>query len=422
MVEPAAEKPVTAVVPLVPQPNPVQTESPEPVAPETGQRVTVLPVGAPSPIRRVPLQLGDRVAVANDPIDQVPISQADTAGSAPVSAQTMRHRLEPVAAGSDRDQDGLTGTPGSREPLSFAKRVAAPAAAGAPPSKFNNPAALFPVRPGERDLAFAPPSTPGEAAAALPPVAFSGPVTRPIDFATLFNEQIAALRCAAISVAFDSRAEEYVLAGFADSETDFVAIVNSLVPLAEEATVDTAGVTIIPEPFCSVLSRVQQSGARLSPMQREIAAADVGTPTFREGDTFRMGLLTPEFDSFIYVDYFTHSGDVAHLVSDTTKPASNFFPRNEWVQIGGRDGIGRGGVITPPFGLDWVLGLASTHPLGLEGRPPAEPIDEYLTAMSKALLDVRQRHPDAVAEYVHLFVRTEPAQSSQEKASVPKRE
>jgi hypothetical protein len=149
-------------------------------------------------------------------------------------------------------------------------------------------------------------------------------------------------------------------------------------------------------------------------MQKDTSTGAVGTHRFREGEIFSMGMLTPEFDGFIYVDYFAHTGEVAHLVSDTNEPESNFFRRNEWVKIGGPDGVGRRGVITPPFGLDWVLGLASTHPLGLEGRPHVEAAEDYLSALSSALLELQQRYPLAATEYVHLFVRTEPAAIAQD--------
>jgi serine/threonine protein kinase len=134
-------------------------------------------------------------------------------------------------------------------------------------------------------------------------------------------------------------------------------------------------------------------GARLN-----LQLAD-GRSGLRDGEQVRLRLVMPDFASRLRVDYLVHDGTVGHLYPQIADPALQItadaprtFTPNETVPLSHPSWT-----ITPPYGTDMIIAIASSQPLFDRPRPSnGETADVYLRALQTALERAHQRG-DAIA-------------------------
>ncbi len=134
-------------------------------------------------------------------------------------------------------------------------------------------------------------------------------------------------------------------------------------------------------------------GARLN-----LQLAD-GRSGLRDGEQVRLRLVMPDFASRLRVDYLVHDGTVGHLypqIADAglqiTADAPRTFTPDETVNLSHPSWT-----ITPPYGTDMIIAIASSQPLFDRPRPSnGETADVYLRALQTALERAHQRG-DAIA-------------------------
>ena len=134
-------------------------------------------------------------------------------------------------------------------------------------------------------------------------------------------------------------------------------------------------------------------GARLN-----LQLAD-GRSGLHDGEQVRLRLVMPDFASRLRVDYLVHDGTVGHLYPQIADPALQItadaprtFTPDETVSLSHPSWT-----ITPPFGTDMIIAIASSQPLFDRPRPSnGETADVYLRALQTALERARQRG-DAIA-------------------------
>ncbi len=105
---------------------------------------------------------------------------------------------------------------------------------------------------------------------------------------------------------------------------------------------------------------------------------------YQEGEPLVLDLSAPGFGARLYVDYFLLDGSVVHLYPSNKAELRPYTPR-------GRLAIGEGGQnarrweVSPPFGVEKIVAIASEQPLFDGLRPETERSLEYLPVLRERL-------------------------------------
>jgi serine/threonine protein kinase len=189
------------------------------------------------------------------------------------------------------------------------------------------------------------------------------------------------------------------MSGFAGSQT-IDALRQGVSTIVPPGQVDWR-VHGVDQVFCPALNALHPffpafastGGARLN-----LQVAD-GRSGLRDGEQVRLRLVTPDFASRLRVDYLVHDGTVGHLYPQIADPALQItadaprtFTPDETVNLSHPSWT-----ITPPYGTDMIIAIASSQPLFDRPRPSnGETADVYLRALQTALERAHQRG-DAIA-------------------------
>jgi hypothetical protein len=164
---------------------------------------------------------------------------------------------------------------------------------------------------------------------------------------------------------------------------------------------------IIPRPFCAVLDLLEPIKK-----QAEDRGIDLVTslnkagnlPDYYDKESLLIRGKTPtQFDSYVYVDYYSADGMVGHLLPNL-KETTNRLGANGSLAVGQPDGPQPLLISAQPPGLELITVIASKTPLfsGLRNNEPAE---SYLKELSQALSKENVKL-DVTATF-H-FIRTKP--------------
>ena len=174
--------------------------------------------------------------------------------------------------------------------------------------------------------------------------------------------------------------------------------------------VGASRLSVVGEPYCNVLALLTRADLVRSKEQRQDLTsigntAQSGILRLTKGEPIKLNLKAPDFNSFIYVDYFSSDGTVHHLV-----PGRNYgrdaFPAGKRFGIGHPGDLGPPIRVAPPFGLDMMVALGSSERLFDDLRPPDEDASTYLKDVAAAIDSVRKVHPDAALEYAYYLIFT----------------
>jgi hypothetical protein len=220
--------------------------------------------------------------------------------------------------------------------------------------------------------------------------------------------------CARVGTIYEMIGGVVTISGHLRSEADRSDLLARLSDVPGVAKVIPSDLHVIGEPYCRVLTFLDHPSLVLSEEQREKISA-IGDPIQASVDRFMQGTIlerhmnAPDFESYIYVDYFAVDSKVYHLLPVRSIEEGHFQPDEQFV-LGGRDGRGLKVTIAPPFGVDLILAIGSSEPLFSEVRPKIERAADYLTALASAIDAARQAHPDLQLEYTYHLVYTVPAE------------
>ncbi|MEL6466872.1 MAG: DUF4384 domain-containing protein [Pseudomonadota bacterium] len=177
----------------------------------------------------------------------------------------------------------------------------------------------------------------------------------------------------------------------------------------------TANLLHLPDPQCGALTGIANVGLPQSTDQftntRLIGeTAHAREYNYAEGQRLSFDLTAPDYDAYVYVDYFNAAGEVIHLVPNDTialekSPAKSLF------------GIGQERAdkpsllitIGPPFGQEIAVAFAASTPLYDGLRPIVEPAAPYLEWLQSRVAAARAADPEFKGEWVYFFITTRPA-------------
>lgn len=171
----------------------------------------------------------------------------------------------------------------------------------------------------------------------------------------------------------------------------------------------------LPKPQCGALIGIASVGLPQSTDQftneRLVGATSHARAYgYTEGQRLQFDLTAPDYDAFVYVDYFNADGDVIHLVPNEIIPLEKYVAKAAFGV--GTDRPGKPSLritIGPPFGQEIAVAFASSHPLYDGLRPITEPAGSYLEFLRSRVAAARAAHPDFKGEWVYFFISTVPA-------------
>ena len=244
----------------------------------------------------------------------------------------------------------------------------------APPTPQPKPAPVPPAPP----VVVAPPApTPPPKPVVTPPV-----VIPPV--ATVQKQvkaRVQEVRCARIDSAIKAK-QVVQLRGFAGSASDLAKLESDLLTMPGVRRVDSK-VTLYPWPQCEVFLNFADTLKTPRGLKAKLRGASA--QAFAAGDSLAIEVVTPAYPTYLYVTYLQASGDAANLYWPEGK-FPKALPPNTKMTLGG----GAGGEpvyrITPPFGDEIVVVVASASPLFADELPDTATSRDYLTSFRKSFL------------------------------------
>jgi hypothetical protein len=107
----------------------------------------------------------------------------------------------------------------------------------------------------------------------------------------------------------------------------------------------------------------------------------------KEGETLMVDVSTPNYQTYLAVDYFVLDGHVVHLLPNAAEP-ENLAPPRYTATIGSLDNW----MIGAPFGTEMLVLLATPVPLFDALRPGSEAAPAYLQALDTQLARISKSH------------------------------
>ena len=399
----------------------------EPVAPPTEQAVASAPVvpvttATAAPATPLAASLAAQVELAQTVDPAEPLA----ASAAPVAqiAATVAPVAQIAATVAPAAQINASAAP--VEQVRASTPTAAPLTASAAPAQTlpDAAAARTSVAP-----AIAPPSEHFTAA-----LAFSGGAQAQIDAASLATIQsfmrpgdlqtqtdqvrdamqtlLESVPCARLQAAFNPDTGSIELRGHVPDEGLRGPILAALQAQVGVGIMVTDSMLILPRPQCGALGGIGAMGLPQSTDQLTnplLVGTDAQERTYNytQGDQMILDLAAPDYDAYIYVDFFDANGNVIHLVPNDTVPLT-LHPAKSAMRIGaGEDGTPYLNItIGPPYGQEIAAAFAASGPLYDGVRPLSEPAEPYLAWMAGQVAAARAADPDFKGEWVYFFVST----------------
>lgn len=145
-------------------------------------------------------------------------------------------------------------------------------------------------------------------------------------------------------------------------------------------------VRVRPWPQCEALNTFARTFARPQGLAIETVAADRSqTSGFEQDDYLGIRVETPDFPAYLYVTYMQSGGEAVHLVG--WQKGEKQYPPGTEVYFGLDENAPRFRV-SPPFGQEMVIVVASNEPLFDQGYDIVEEERAYLTRFRQRMLDI----------------------------------
>lgn len=223
---------------------------------------------------------------------------------------------------------------------------------------------------------------------------------------------LAAVPCSRLQVMFDPETATLNLRGHLP-ETGLRAPVLAALQAQMGADIQVSDqMKILPRPQCGALAGISAVGLPQSTDQITNPLL-IGSDTharvlnYAGGERMFFDLTAPDYDAYVYVDYFDAGGSVLHLSPNEVAPLT-LTPAQQPLRVGAKtdQDIGLQITVGPPYGQEIAVAFAASHPLYRGQRPISEEAAPYLSWLSDRVSNARAAHPDFKGEWVYFFVAT----------------
>lgn len=239
-------------------------------------------------------------------------------------------------------------------------------------------------QPGDASIQLAAVQTP-PAAMEVDAVSTAAPVdaTVPGFDLTPVNELTQSIPCGKVEARLTGN--EVVLQGFIGNEDDRTGLTEAVNRVTGGRPV-RSDISVLIWPYCELLPLI--SGlVRGQNIAENVAIRN--HVSYREGDSLVLDLTTPDFASYVYVDYFLLDGSVVHLFPNNVERDNSVQP-NQRLRIG--DGPkSKRWEVSPPFGEEMITIIASARPLFEKPRAEMEKASDYLSALDASIRSVNEK-------------------------------
>lgn len=223
---------------------------------------------------------------------------------------------------------------------------------------------------------------------------------------------LAAVPCSRLQVMFDPETATLNLRGHLP-ENGLRAPVLAALQAQMGADIQVSDqMKILPRPQCGALAGISNVGLPQSTDQitnPRLIGADTHARVldYTGGERMFFDLTAPDYDAYVYVDYFDAGGMVLHLSPNDSVPLT-LTPAQNRLRVGAKtDGdIGLQITVGPPYGQEIAVAFAASHQLYPGFRPFSEEAASYLAWLSERVAEARSSHPDFKGEWVYFFVST----------------
>lgn len=234
------------------------------------------------------------------------------------------------------------------------------------------------------------------------------------DVRDALSDLLSQVPCARLQAEFDPATGSIVLRGHIPEDALRAPVLEALQAQVGTGLPVVDAMLILPRPQCGALAGIgtvglpQSTEALTNPLLIG-ADAHARAYTYREGDQLILDMQAPDYDAYVYVDYFDASGNVIHLVPNDTVPLV-LHPAQSAMRIGqsvnGEPALAI--TIGPPFGQEIAVAFAASAPLYDGLRPISEPAEPYLTWLREQVAAARAADVGFKGEWVYFFISTGP--------------
>ncbi|MCL6284964.1 DUF4384 domain-containing protein [Ruegeria sp. 2012CJ41-6] len=223
---------------------------------------------------------------------------------------------------------------------------------------------------------------------------------------------LAQIPCARMQVQFEPATNTLQLVGHVPEDGMRAPVLQALRAQmgADIAVADT--LLILPRPQCGALTGIAGVGLPQSTDQITnplLVGEDTHAREFRymQGQQLILDLTAPDYDAYLYVDYFDAKGQVIHLSPNDSVPLTLATAKSA-LRVGAERPGDSGLYITigPPYGQEIAVAFAASQPLYDDTRPLVEPAGPYLDWMKARVAEARAKNPEFKGEWVYFFVST----------------
>jgi hypothetical protein len=179
-------------------------------------------------------------------------------------------------------------------------------------------------------------------------------------------------------LAIETRGDQSVLSGYVATDDDLEKL-QSMVASVPKTSI--GNVFVAPWPQCEALQT----------LEKPLAAAnrptiDIGSSAeLHGGDQLKIQVRSPAQISYLYVSYIQADGSVVHLVQPSGLVPQPTLP-NQTLVFGSGEGGKPKFTVSPPFGREMIIAIASRSPLFDHQLPQQQTERDYLTELRKALV------------------------------------
>ena len=226
---------------------------------------------------------------------------------------------------------------------------------------------------------------------------------------------LASFPCSALEVSADEDKGTVKVDGYV-SRADDIAAVRQRVDAVEGVKSSEVNVQLRIWPHCEVVDLLKNYKARNDDggYGLHVTPSTGHSDRFIEGEKIVVKLQQANYEGYLYVDYYTVNGGVAHIYPNAGEPDSGRLVQSgEQFEVGASPS--KTWTVCPPLGQEMITVIASPTPLYPEALPEIQTAQEYLPQL-KQMLAANSGNAKMAAAY--LFMQTEPADAASKQAAL----
>jgi hypothetical protein len=218
--------------------------------------------------------------------------------------------------------------------------------------------------------------------------------------------------CSRLQAEFDPETGTIALRGHIPEEALRAPVLEALQAQVGQGIAVTDAMLILPRPQCGALAGIGSVGLPQSTDQTtnpRIVGNDAHARVFdyRGGEKLVLEMQAPDYDAYVYVDYYDAAGNVIHLVPNDVVPLVLHPAQSAMVVGQAADGAQALEIVVgPPYGQEIAVAFAASAPLYEGLRPTVEEAGPYLEWLAARVAEARAADPAFKGEWVYFFVAT----------------